>query len=78
MFFVAHGNNFHLVIFFDRVENTKSINPEFPRRDRVRLKGLFLSRTDLRIHSQVSQYSRDNDALVVYVEVTEVLLRTFR
>ena len=31
MFFVAHGNNFYFVVFPDRVEDTKSINPEFPR-----------------------------------------------
>ena len=77
VFFVAHGNHFHFVIFFDQVENTKSINSEFPRRDRIWLKRLFLSRTDRCIHSQVSQYACDNDALTVYVEVIEVLLRTF-
>ena len=56
----------------------RALATEFPRRDRIWLKRLFLSRTDLCIHSQVSQYACDNDALAVYVEVIEVLLRTFR
>ena len=62
---MAHGNNFHFVTLFDRVENTKPINPEFPWRDRIWLKRLLFSRPDLWVQSQVSQYSRDNDALVV-------------
>ena len=39
---------------------------------------VFLSCADLRTYFQMSQYSRDDDAPVVYVEVIEVLLRTFR
>lgn len=74
---MTHRNNFDLITF-GRVKNPKSVNPQFPRSDGIWPKLLSLSGADVGIHFQVAHNPRHDDAPIVHVEVSDILLGAFR
>ena len=74
MLLMADRNDLHSLVCFNRVENPKTIKPEFPRSNGIGSERFLLLRSDFRIRLPVSNDPGDNDPLFMGFEVGNVPL----